>query len=96
LVSDTLLENGAAVGQITPTRFGEWSLVRERGCIGSPGTVRLESFASEDQARAEEQRTVRAQTQHQTQQSCHQPPIREIPSKDGLFMGREYIRGSVF
>jgi predicted DNA-binding WGR domain protein len=50
--------------QITPTLFGEWSLVREWGRIGSPGTVRLESYESyesyesEDQARAEEQGPV--------------------------------------
>jgi predicted DNA-binding WGR domain protein len=50
--------------QITPTLFGEWSLVREWGRIGSPGTVRLESFESEAQARAEEQRTVRLRMRH--------------------------------
>jgi predicted DNA-binding WGR domain protein len=50
--------------QITPTLFGEWSLVREWGRIGSPGTVRLESFETEEQARTEEQRTVRLRIQH--------------------------------
>jgi predicted DNA-binding WGR domain protein len=50
--------------QITPTLFGEWSLLREWGRIGSPGTVRLESYESEAQARAEEQRTVRLRVRH--------------------------------
>jgi predicted DNA-binding WGR domain protein len=50
--------------QITPTLFGEWSLVREWGRIGSPGTVRLESFESEAQAYAEEQRTMRLRIRH--------------------------------
>jgi predicted DNA-binding WGR domain protein len=50
--------------QTTPTLFGEWSLVREWGRIGSPGTVRVESFASEAQARDEEQRTVRLRIRH--------------------------------
>jgi predicted DNA-binding WGR domain protein len=36
--------------QTTPTLFGEWSLVREWGRIGSPGHVRLETHGSMDRA----------------------------------------------
>jgi predicted DNA-binding WGR domain protein len=50
--------------QITRTLFGEWSLVCEWGRIRSPGTVRVESFANEAQARAEEQRTARLRVRH--------------------------------
>ena len=32
--------------QTTPTLFGEWSLVREWGRIGSPGHVQLETHDS--------------------------------------------------
>ena len=30
--------------RVAPTLFGEWTLIREWGRIGSPGTVRLEWF----------------------------------------------------
>ena len=36
--------------QTTPTLFGEWSLVREWGRIGSPGHVQLETHDSMDGA----------------------------------------------
>jgi predicted DNA-binding WGR domain protein len=35
---------------ITPGLFGDWSLVREWGRVGSPGTVRKEWFDSEEEA----------------------------------------------
>ena len=35
---------------VTPGIFGDWSLVREWGRIGSPGTVRKEWFESEEDA----------------------------------------------
>jgi predicted DNA-binding WGR domain protein len=50
--------------RVSPTLFGEWSLVREWGRIGSPGTVRLESYGSEDEARKEEGRTIRTRARH--------------------------------
>lgn len=35
---------------VTPGIFGDWSLVREWGRVGSPGTVRKDWFDSEDEA----------------------------------------------
>jgi predicted DNA-binding WGR domain protein len=37
---------------LAPTLFGEWSLVREWGRIGHPGTVRINSYPTEAQAAA--------------------------------------------
>ncbi len=37
---------------MTPTLFGEWSLVREWGRIGRPGTVRKLWFDTLEQAQA--------------------------------------------
>lgn len=45
---------------VQPTLFGEWSLVKEWGRIGSGGTVRSAVFDSEEAAetaRARQQRT---------------------------------------
>lgn len=36
---------------VTPGIFGDWSLVREWGRAGSPGTVRKDWFDSEEEAR---------------------------------------------
>ncbi len=35
---------------VTPGIFGDWSLVREWGRLGSPGTVRKDWFANEGEA----------------------------------------------
>lgn len=35
---------------VTPGIFGDWSLVKEWGRVGSPGTVRKEWFDSEEEA----------------------------------------------
>ncbi len=35
---------------VTPGIFGDWSLVREWGRVGSPGTVRKDWFDSEEVA----------------------------------------------
>lgn len=35
---------------VTPGIFGDWSLVREWGRAGSPGTVRKDWFDSEEEA----------------------------------------------
>ena len=35
---------------ISPTLFGEWSLVREWGRIGSAGTVKIDFFDTEKEA----------------------------------------------
>ena len=50
--------------QIIPTLFGEWSIMREWGRIGSPGRVTMESFSSEDEARRAERITVRLRERH--------------------------------
>jgi predicted DNA-binding WGR domain protein len=41
---------------VTPTLLGGWSLVREWGRIGSPGTVQARTFEREEEARRAEQR----------------------------------------
>jgi predicted DNA-binding WGR domain protein len=50
--------------QITPTLFGEWSLMREWGRIGSPGRLRCDSFASEAEARAAARVIIRIRARH--------------------------------
>lgn len=45
---------------ITPALFNEWSLVREWGRIGSPGTVRKNWFDTEEQAVAEGMRVLKS------------------------------------
>jgi predicted DNA-binding WGR domain protein len=50
--------------RILPTLFGEWSIMREWGRIGSPGRFVVESFGSEDEAREEERRTIRTRARH--------------------------------
>lgn len=37
---------------VVPGIFGDWSLVREWGRMGSPGTLRKEWFGSEEEALA--------------------------------------------
>ncbi len=37
---------------LAPTLFGEWTLIREWGRIGQPGTVRTDCFATEEAAAA--------------------------------------------
>ena len=49
---------------VTPTLFGEWSLVREYGRIGSPGTVQLTRFEREQEAQQAEHRSIRRRLQH--------------------------------
>jgi predicted DNA-binding WGR domain protein len=43
---------------IMETLFGEWSVLREWGRIGSPGTVRLETFPDKQQAESAARRSV--------------------------------------
>jgi predicted DNA-binding WGR domain protein len=44
--------------------FGDWSLLREWGRVGSPGTVRCDSFESEQQALEAERRLLRTRQRH--------------------------------
>ena len=50
--------------QLSQNLFGEWSLVREWGRIGSPGRVRCDTFKSESQARDAERRNLRLRHRH--------------------------------
>ncbi|OAI21477.1 polymerase [Methylomonas lenta] len=43
---------------VTPGIFGDWSLVREWGRVGSPGTVRKDWFCCEEDALAAENKLV--------------------------------------
>lgn len=37
---------------VMPDLFGQWSLIREWGRIGSGGTVKIDSYPTEDEATA--------------------------------------------
>ena len=50
--------------QLSQNLFGEWSLVREWGRIGSPGRLRCDTFESESQARDAERRNLRLRQRH--------------------------------
>ena len=45
--------------KIVPTLFGPWALVREWGRIGSPGMLRTDWFATEEEAEVARARLVR-------------------------------------
>lgn len=49
---------------VTPTIFGSWSLIREWGRIGSPGTVQARTFELEDEARRAERHGIRKRELH--------------------------------
>jgi predicted DNA-binding WGR domain protein len=49
---------------ITPTLFGEWALVREWGRRGSPGTVRLSSYAMRNEPETAEHRIIKRHLAH--------------------------------
>ena len=48
------------VVQVLPTLFGDWTVLREWGRRGSPGTMRLESYQRRNEAETAEQRTISA------------------------------------
>lgn len=50
--------------EIGRTLFGDWSLTREYGRIGSPGRIAVESFPTEEEARRGQQQTIRLRTRH--------------------------------
>lgn len=52
------------VVSVAPTLFGEWSLVREYGRSGSPGTVKLTSFEQEQEAQKAAHRIIKRRLQH--------------------------------
>ena len=45
------------------TIFGDWSVMREWGRRGSPGTVRLSSYQRRNEAEAAEHRTIKRRLQ---------------------------------
>ena len=49
---------------LAPTLFGGWSLVREWGRIGQPGTVRTDPFATGEEAVAALERKAREKRRH--------------------------------
>jgi predicted DNA-binding WGR domain protein len=52
------------VVSVAPTLFGEWSVVREYGRIGSPGTVQTRTFDREPDAQRAEQRSIKRRITH--------------------------------
>jgi predicted DNA-binding WGR domain protein len=50
--------------RLAPTLFGEWTLLREWGRSGSPGTMRLTSFEQFDQAQQAETRAIKRRLGH--------------------------------
>ena len=52
------------LAMVTPTLLGGWSLLREWGRLGSPGTVQSRTFDREDDARRAEQRGIRRRERH--------------------------------
>lgn len=52
------------VVNLGPTLFGEWTLWREWGRSGSPGTVRTIGFDRYDDAQKAEQRIIKRRLRH--------------------------------
>jgi predicted DNA-binding WGR domain protein len=52
------------VVNLGPSLFGEWTLWREWGRIGSPGTVRTTSYERQQDAHEAEQRIIRRRLSH--------------------------------
>jgi predicted DNA-binding WGR domain protein len=52
------------VVNLGPTLFGEWTLWREWGRIGSPATVRTTSFERQQDAQEAEQQTINLRLRH--------------------------------
>ena len=51
------------VVQVLPTLFGDWTIMREWGRRGSPGTMRLHSYQRREEAHADERRTIKRRLQ---------------------------------
>jgi predicted DNA-binding WGR domain protein len=49
--------------QVMPNLFGHWTVMREWGRRGSPGTLRLESYRRHEEAQSAEQRTIKRRLQ---------------------------------
>ena len=57
---------------ITPTIFGDWSLIRRWGRIGSQGAVLENWFGTEQEAINEEQKILKSKEKHGYQPSPNQ------------------------
>jgi predicted DNA-binding WGR domain protein len=51
------------VVEVMPSLFGDWTVMREWGRRGSPGTVRLSSYQRRNEADTAEQRTIKRRLQ---------------------------------
>jgi predicted DNA-binding WGR domain protein len=51
------------VVQVVPNLFGDWTVMREWGRRGSPGTLRLETWRRRQDAQIAEQRTIERRLQ---------------------------------
>src|SRR5215471_12670810 len=52
------------VVQVLPTLFGDWTVLREWGRRGSPGTMRLSSYQRRNEAETAAQHTIKRRLQH--------------------------------
>jgi predicted DNA-binding WGR domain protein len=52
------------VVEIMPSLFGEWTMLRENGRRGLPGTLRLTSYERRADAEAAERRTLKRRLAH--------------------------------
>jgi predicted DNA-binding WGR domain protein len=52
------------VVSLAPILFGEWTVLREWGRIGSPGTVRVMSCERQEDAEQAERRTIKQRLSH--------------------------------
>ena len=50
--------------RVEPSLFGEWTVLREWGRRGSPGTVRRSSYEHPADAQIAEQRSIKKRLQH--------------------------------
>jgi predicted DNA-binding WGR domain protein len=50
--------------RLAPTLFGDWTLLREWGRSGSPGTVRVMSFEQYAEAEKAERSIIKRRLQH--------------------------------
>jgi predicted DNA-binding WGR domain protein len=49
---------------VMPSLFGEWTVMREWGRRGSPGTMRLSSYQRRDEAETAERSTIKRRLAH--------------------------------
>jgi predicted DNA-binding WGR domain protein len=56
--------NRLYVVEVIPSLFGEWTVMREWGRRGSPGTVRLSSYQQHNEAETAERRMIKRRLQH--------------------------------